>query len=399
MTDHRLIRMIASVVFASGALSVPSFSWAEGGGADKASMFQAIIKQDVGAMPHQAGENEVDEAQIMMPLPPKRPLNLDISQAVPSPVVAAPAVPERSAPNNHTVRNEGALSEALSTVVAVPMPPERPVFAADTAQTTPSTNQVSAPAQFASAPMPGVSFSRVSLSTPSVATPQAQTKTAEPVVPIFTSVPLPPQRPQLVDLKEDMEAPVAVVAQKPRPVEVQKFSVIDSGDRPVNFFQQSFEKVPEPQDSATMEAPANPRIMSKLNNVIGDDPRRAGELRSLINKHASENGIPFKLADAVVRIESRYNSGARNGPYMGLMQIHPSTARSLGYSGDSSGLLDPDTNLRYGIKYLAMAYRLANGDTCGTIMRYQGGHRAVTMSSSAQKYCSKIKMIFAENQF
>ncbi len=408
MTDHRLIRIIANIAFASSFLFAPAIGWAEGGGYDKESMFHNFQKQDANVGRFNTENSEVEETQIVLPLPPKRPQNLDAAKAavVPSSAASAPERALSAAVATTPPAQKGVLSqEDENKSVAAPMPPARPSFATDTAQSAPVNNHPSSPinasAQLASAPIPGVSFSRVSLSTPSAVLPANQAKDSEPVVPIFTSVPLPPQRPQLADVEEERQAPVqaAAIPPKPRSADFQKYSVLDSGDRPVNFFQQSFEKVPEPQDSAAAEAPANPRILSKLNRVVGDDPRRAGQLRSLIHKHASENGIPFKLADAVVRIESRYNSDARNGPYMGLMQIHPSTARSLGYSGDSSGLLDPDTNLRYGIKYLAMAYRLANGDTCGTVMRYQGGHRAVTMTSSAQKYCSKIKMIFAENLY
>ncbi len=29
---------------------------------------------------------------------------------------------------------------------------------------------------------------------------------------------------------------------------------------------------------------------------------------------------------------------------------------------------------RYGMKYLAMAYKMAGGDTCRTVMKYQSGH-------------------------
>jgi soluble lytic murein transglycosylase-like protein len=37
------------------------------------------------------------------------------------------------------------------------------------------------------------------------------------------------------------------------------------------------------------------------------------------------------------------------------MQIKLATARSRGYTGDAEGLRDPDTNLAYGVKYLAGA--------------------------------------------
>ena len=125
------------------------------------------------------------------------------------------------------------------------------------------------------------------------------------------------------------------------------------------------------------------------------DAVRAVALKPLIARHAAENGLPYELADAIIRLESRYNAGARNGPNMGLTQINVRTAQSLGYQGGAAGLLDAETNLRYGLKYLAGAYRLADGDTCGTILRYQFGHRTQTMTGASRVYCAKVKVITA----
>jgi soluble lytic murein transglycosylase-like protein len=118
-------------------------------------------------------------------------------------------------------------------------------------------------------------------------------------------------------------------------------------------------------------------------------------LRSMIAREAGANGVPVALADAVVRIESRYNPRAAHGGAMGLMQIKPQTARGMGFSGSASALLTPETNLRYGMKYLGLAYRLSHGDTCQTVMRYQSGHYAARMSGANRVYCGKAKAIMA----
>jgi soluble lytic murein transglycosylase-like protein len=130
-------------------------------------------------------------------------------------------------------------------------------------------------------------------------------------------------------------------------------------------------------------------------SLVATDRERASKLRPMIAKHAKEHGVPFELADAVVRIESRYQPEARNGPNVGLTQINVRTAQSLGFRGPVAGLFDADTNVRFGIQYLATAYRLARGDTCGTILRYQAGHRAQTMTPAAQVYCGRVKTIIA----
>lgn len=136
-----------------------------------------------------------------------------------------------------------------------------------------------------------------------------------------------------------------------------------------------------------MLAPAEAVAMA-----VGPAPVAVGveSIRSLIARHAAANGVPARLADAVVRHESRYNPKARNGGNIGLMQISLPTARSLGYDGSASGLADAETNLTYGVRYLAQAWRLAGGDTCRAILKYQAGHRAVTMTSAARSYCADV---------
>lgn len=114
-------------------------------------------------------------------------------------------------------------------------------------------------------------------------------------------------------------------------------------------------------------------------------------LRSRIAAHAKAAGLPPDLAEAVVRHESRFNPKARGRHgEIGLMQIKPQTARGLGYSGSAAGLYDVETNLKWGMAYLAGAYKLAGGDTCGTILRYNAGHGATRMNRTSRAYCSEV---------
>jgi soluble lytic murein transglycosylase-like protein len=126
-------------------------------------------------------------------------------------------------------------------------------------------------------------------------------------------------------------------------------------------------------------------------------PAGSDGLKALVARHAAANGVPFSLADAVVRIESRYNPRASNAGNYGLMQIRHQTARGMGYSGGAGGLLDAETNARYAMKYLGEAYKLAGGDTCRTVMKYQSGHMATHMSGANRTYCAKVRTISAQN--
>lgn len=120
-------------------------------------------------------------------------------------------------------------------------------------------------------------------------------------------------------------------------------------------------------------------------------------LNEKISYQAQKVGVPVPLAKAVIKLESNFRPAAANKGNYGLMQIRLGTARSLGYRGNASGLLNADTNLTYGMKYLAQAHALARGDTCGTIMRYQSGHRATRMSSANRAYCGRAKLLMARS--
>lgn len=95
----------------------------------------------------------------------------------------------------------------------------------------------------------------------------------------------------------------------------------------------------------------------------------------LVASHAAANGVPASLVHRVVMRESRYNPGAvGRGGAMGMMQIKLATARGMGYTGTAQGLLDPNTNLTYAVKYLAGAYRAAGGNQDRAVGYYASGY-------------------------
>ncbi|MDI3337625.1 lytic transglycosylase domain-containing protein [Defluviimonas aestuarii] len=108
------------------------------------------------------------------------------------------------------------------------------------------------------------------------------------------------------------------------------------------------------------------------------EPRRLrggpAEINRLITKYARIYDIPEDLIHRVVQRESGYNPAARNGPYYGLMQILPETARTMGYRGAPEGLLDAETNLIYAGKYLRGAWIVARGNRDQAVMWYARGY-------------------------
>jgi len=98
----------------------------------------------------------------------------------------------------------------------------------------------------------------------------------------------------------------------------------------------------------------------------------------LIAARARENLVPEQLVHRVIVRESKYQpSLVGRGGAIGLMQIKLATARGLGYTGTAEGLRDPETNLKYGIRYLAGAYRAAKGDLTRAVHYFAAGYYQV----------------------
>lgn len=113
-----------------------------------------------------------------------------------------------------------------------------------------------------------------------------------------------------------------------------------------------------------------------------------GELDAMIARHAQMNGLPEALVHRVVIRESRYNPRAVNHGALGLMQVKYSTARAMGYTGPPAGLLDPETNLTYAVRYLAGAYRAAGGNANRAVANYARGYYGAAKRAGLSPYAA-----------
>ncbi|NMG41485.1 transglycosylase SLT domain-containing protein [Chelativorans sp. ZYF759] len=150
----------------------------------------------------------------------------------------------------------------------------------------------------------------------------------------------------------------------------------------------------EPQEADTQSAALVEE--GKAEALQGATTQRQQPYAEIISRHAQRLGVPEGLAHAVIQVESNYRASARGqAGEIGLMQIKPATARGIGFSGNTQALFDPETNIRYGMKYLAQARQLAGGDLCGTILRYNAGHGATRMNRISSNYCNRVQRIMA----
>lgn len=118
----------------------------------------------------------------------------------------------------------------------------------------------------------------------------------------------------------------------------------------------------------------------------------AQNIGEIIARHARANGVPLDLAHAVVWAESSYRIHVRGAAgEVGLMQLMPATADLMGYRGPLKALFHPETNIKYGMKYLGGARKRSDGTICGTILKYNAGHGAKRMNPISAAYCKKVK--------
>jgi len=139
--------------------------------------------------------------------------------------------------------------------------------------------------------------------------------------------------------------------------------------------EADFMSDPEPVDTASIDASDAVQLPElAYRESAPTELSDRSEINGLISQYAIAYDVPAALVHRVVNRESTYKAHARNGIHLGLMQLNPQTARTMGYRGEDAGLLDAETNLKYGIKYLRGAYMVAKGDHDRADKLYQTGY-------------------------
>ncbi|WP_421693300.1 transglycosylase SLT domain-containing protein [Aestuariivirga sp.] len=113
-----------------------------------------------------------------------------------------------------------------------------------------------------------------------------------------------------------------------------------------------------------------------------------GNVISLIKAMAPAQGVPTWFALRIARVESNYNSHMRGaaGEY-GVFQMKCATAKGIGFSGNCAALLDPRTNIHWGLRHLALAIGASDGNLRLAASKHNGGLGRRTVVAS---YVNKV---------
>ncbi len=161
---------------------------------------------------------------------------------------------------------------------------------------------------------------------------------------------------------------------------------------------------PVPTSGATIRAARS--AASEVNSYLDDKAERHQALNrpftqqdvdAAIEQAAARHNVDPSLVRSVVKVESNFNPNAvSHKGAMGLMQLMPSTARSLNVSNP----FDPAQNVDAGVRHLRRLLDTYKGDVRLSLAAYNAGSGAVARSAGVphfretQNYVRRITALY-----
>lgn len=119
-------------------------------------------------------------------------------------------------------------------------------------------------------------------------------------------------------------------------------------------------------------------------SILANKTKYTAEMwNSEIEAASLQTDVDADLIRAIIRAESSYNPSAESpAGALGLMQLMPSTANSVGVNN----ILDPQENILGGAKYLKELLGRYNGDIIKSIAAYNAGTDAVDRANGIPSF-------------
>ncbi|MBI2678958.1 MAG: lytic transglycosylase domain-containing protein [Candidatus Koribacter versatilis] len=165
----------------------------------------------------------------------------------------------------------------------------------------------------------------------------------------------------------------------------------------VDFGQTAPEAAAKPAEPASSEAAEKERSETPELAAPTRKGLTAEQLDAIIDEAAAKHGVDSNLVRALIKVESNFNPRAvsRKGA-MGLMQLMPSTARSLQVTNP----FDAQQNVDGGVRHLKSLLENFNGDVTKSVAAYNAGAGAVARNhgvppfAETQAYVRRINQLY-----
>ena len=153
--------------------------------------------------------------------------------------------------------------------------------------------------------------------------------------------------------------------------------------------------------AASQQVQNSPGSAQSANSLAPSGPVAGAEwIDKIVQQTAMQHDVDPNLVRAIIKVESNFNPHAvsRKGA-MGLMQLMPSTARSLNVTNP----YDPAQNVDAGVRHFKQLLDAYNGNVELSLAAYNAGASAVQRSrgvpryTETRNYVKRITSLYASN--